>query len=214
MTYTYILWDFNGTVFDDVCAGIKAVNKLLAKRGLPVLENEEKYRSVFGFPIRDYYVKLGFDLEKESYSDVIAPEWVAEYLVQSENCGLRKGVGEALDKFNEMGLRQTVISATETNMLISQLRGLGIYGYFEDVRGLDNIQASSKVGIAEKWRAENPDAVALFVGDTTHDAEVAKAIGADCVLVAGGHQPEEVLLECGVLVLDGFDSLVSYLESL
>lgn len=212
MKYTDILWDFNGTIFDDISAGIEAVNKLLRARNLPTLDSEEEYRSVFGFPIIDYYRKIGFDLEKESYKDVIAPEWVAEYLVRSESCTMRDGVKNAFELFRSNGLRQAVISATETNMLISQLKCLGIYEYFSDVRGLDNIQASSKVNVAKKWREENLLSRALFIGDTTHDAEVAEAIGADCVLIAGGHQSVETLRQCKCAVLNDFCELIVFLD--
>jgi phosphoglycolate phosphatase-like HAD superfamily hydrolase len=33
----------------------------------------------------------------------------------------------------------------------------------------------------------------LVVGDTRHDAEVAAALGADCILVLTGHQSEAML---------------------
>jgi len=42
----------------------------------------------------------------------------------------------------------------------------------------------------------------LFVGDTVHDHEVARAIGADCVLIPGGHHPRTKLEKTGVPVLE------------
>ena len=74
--YTHIIWDFNGTILDDVQLGIRCVNTMLSKRGLPVLPDVEAYRQVFGFPIEAYYRRLGFDFEKEDYHTVLAPEWV------------------------------------------------------------------------------------------------------------------------------------------
>ena len=41
----------------------------------------------------------------------------------------------------------------------------------------------------------------LMIGDTLHDADVAKAIGAKCVLVARGHQSRQTLLTAGVPVV-------------
>ena len=35
MKYTAVIWDFNGTIADDIDLGIGAVNKMLAERGLP-----------------------------------------------------------------------------------------------------------------------------------------------------------------------------------
>ena len=77
MKYTDIVWDFNGTLLDDIRAGIDAVNEMLARRDLATIQSVEQYRELFCFPIIDYYAKLGFDFEKEDYYSVLAPEWVA-----------------------------------------------------------------------------------------------------------------------------------------
>ena len=58
--YTHVLWDFNGTVYDDMEACLRSVNEMLSERGLPVL-SAEAYREVFDFPVKDYYAKIGFD---------------------------------------------------------------------------------------------------------------------------------------------------------
>lgn len=42
----------------------------------------------------------------------------------------------------------------------------------------------------------------VFLGDTSHDAEVARAIGCRCLLISGGHQCDAVLRQVpGVEVL-------------
>ncbi len=205
--YTDILWDFNGTLLDDVEAGIISVNTLLRRRGIATVDSVERYHEVFGFPIIDYYRRLGFDLENESYENKVAPEWMAEYLENSKAAGLRKGVSEMLEFFKEQGVRQTIISASETGLLKRQLKELRIDGYFDEIYGLDNINAGSKTALAIKWKEAHPDARALFIGDTDHDAETAKAINAECVLVAGGHQSESALRASGYAVAKSFSEL-------
>lgn len=79
MKYTHVVWDFNGTVLDDVEAGIRAVNDLLVARGLPCIADADAYRRVFRFPIKSYYEALGFDFKKETY-EALAPQWVERYL--------------------------------------------------------------------------------------------------------------------------------------
>ena len=54
----------------------------------------------------------------------------------------------------------------------------------------------SKEEIARAWREQNPDARVLLVGDTDHDADVARAIGADCILLSCGHQSASRLAAC------------------
>ena len=203
--YDYILWDFNGTILDDVQTGIDSVNFLLSCRGLPEIPSKEAYRQVFGFPIRDYYGRLGFDFSCEPY-ETVAVVWVDQYLERVKWAPLCPGVLRALDFFRKRGIKQSILSATKLEMLEGQLSDLGIRDYFEEVMGLDNIYATSKEALALSWKGRNPDASAVMVGDTVHDFEVAQAMGIDCVLIAGGHQPTETLKRCGCLVLPDLDA--------
>ena len=186
MEYTHCIWDFNGTVLDDIDAGVGAVNALLAQRGLPVLENREAYRRVFGFPVRAY--------------EVVAPLWVAEYQKRVGNSGLFDDVRETIERFRERGIHQILLSATERSMLRGQTDNLGISTCFDEILGLDTIHAHSKCELAAQWRRENPQAKAFFLGDTDHDAESATAAGADCFLIVGGHQTLEKLKATGTPV--------------
>ena len=56
-----ILWDWNGTLLDDVDLCVDALNRLLAGFGYPQRYDHERYRAIFGFPIEEYYVRAGFD---------------------------------------------------------------------------------------------------------------------------------------------------------
>ena len=194
MKYTCIVWDFNGTIMDDVEIGIESVNVLLEKRGLKTLESREEYQRVFGFPIINYYIRLGFDFDKEPYEE-IAVEWVNEYTDRERTAKTVDGVKELLEFFKSEGKRQIIISACEQAMLNRNTKALGVFDYFDEVCGINNIYASSKEAIAVAWRERNPEEKILFIGDTDHDCDVAKAMGADCILVAQGHQSYETLLQ-------------------
>jgi len=195
MRYTHIIWDFNGTLFDDVEAGIKSVNEMLAKRGLKTLDSKEEYRKVFKFPIIEYYRDLGFDFDKEPY-EVLAPIWVDLYNEYSKNSELQYEAQNALEYFKSLEIPQILLSATELNMLRGQTDSLGISDYFEEILGLENIHAYSKEELAVSWKKAHPDSNPLVIGDTEHDAVVAKAIGADCFLVCNGHGARERLEAC------------------
>ncbi|MBQ4101296.1 MAG: HAD family hydrolase [Oscillospiraceae bacterium] len=52
----------------------------------------------------------------------------------------------------------------------------------------------------------------LFLGDTCHDFEVARAVGADCILIAFGHQSRKQLESCGCPVIDSLLELPSLLK--
>ena len=196
--YTHVLWDFNGTLFDDVDACIKSANVLLENHGMPHLESLAVYREQFGFPVVEYYKRLGFDFEKTSYAD-LAVEWIAYYLKYSAQSTLYPDVIAGLSALQAIGIPQLVLSATERGMLERQITELGIRPYFENLLGMDDIHAYSKEEIALRWRKNNPDATLLMIGDTDHDAAVARSIGADYVLLSCGHQSAARLAACNPL---------------
>ena len=210
-THTHLIWDFNGTILQDVDLGIRCTNTMLAARNLALIPTVETYREVFGFPIDDYYRRMGFDFEKEDYDTVLAPEWVNLYLAGEPTCPMMDGSSEAIAAVKAMGIPQILLSATEIDMLTGQLNRLGIFEEFVEVIGLDNIHARSKKAQALDWKERNPDACPLFVGDTLHDADVATALGADCVLYCGGHQSHSRLAATGYPVISDIREIIQYL---
>jgi len=199
MPYSHILWDFNGTLLNDVEAGIKSVNTLLMRRRIQTIPDVATYHRVFGFPIIDYYKRIGFDFSKESYDDV-AVEWVAEYDKNSLKSELYPGITERLQEIKAAGIKQIVFSATQRDMLCRQLSELGIIDWFDEILGLGTIHAYSKKDLGLSWIERVKPAHAVLIGDTDHDFSVAKAMGIDCILVANGHNSFESLasLPCPV----------------
>ena len=210
-THTHLIWDFNGTILDDISLGIRCTNTMLAARALPVIPSADTYREIFGFPIDEYYRRLGFDFEREDYDTVLAPEWVAMYLAGEGDCPMMEGARDTITAVRALGVPQILLSATETDMLTGQLERLGIRGEFIEVIGLDNIHARSKKAQALAWRAQNPTARPLFIGDTEHDADVAEAVGGDCVLFSGGHQSQSRLEKLGRPVISDVREILRYL---
>jgi len=210
-TYTHLIWDFNGTILDDVWLGVSSVNTMLAARGLSTIHGVDHYREIFDFPIREYYRGLGFDFDAEDYETKLAGEWVALYKAGEEECPLYGGVRETLAAVAESGVSQLIVSASEQACLRAQLAARGILDCFDAVYGLGDFLAGSKESIARAWREGHPDARPLLVGDTTHDAAVADAIGADCVLFCGGHQSESRLRTCGKPIIRIIPELLRHL---
>ena len=213
MKYDHILWDFNGTILDDVETGIRAVNTLLAARSLPVIRSKEQYRSIFRFPIIGYYRSLGFDFEKESYT-ALADLWVAEYNRNLPYASVNPGVPELISAFRKRGLPQSVLSASESGMLRDQLASLGLRDCFAEIIGSDNVLAYGKTGLARAFRQRHPGERCLLIGDTDHDAETAKEAGFDCVLVAAGHQSEKFLRSLPYPVFTDFHALINHLSEI
>lgn len=207
--YKHIIWDWNGTLFNDVEICVSIVNNLLSKRNLPLL-SREKYKEIFTFPVKDYYVTAGFDFEKESF-EVIGKEWMDEYERRKHECDLSDSALRLLEKISSMKIDQSILSAYSQHTLIEVVEHFGLTKYFSYLVGLDNIYASSKVMLGKELmkKLELKNGEALLIGDTIHDFDVATEIGADCILLASGHQNRKNLLQCGVPV---FDSIKEILE--
>lgn len=64
MKPSLVLWDWNGTLLDDVALCVDALNRLLRIYHYPQQYSLAQYREIFGFPIEDYYIRAGFDFSK------------------------------------------------------------------------------------------------------------------------------------------------------
>lgn len=206
----YVVWDFNGTILDDVQTGINSINVLLSRRGLPTLDGVEDYHAHFGFPIIEYYRGLGFDFEKEPFSQ-IAPEWVEQYDKFVVDAPLCDDVTETVERFRAAGWRQVILSATKQEMLERQLDELGIRALFDEALGMDTIEAHTKLPAGRAWIKRARPEYAVMIGDTIHDAQVAKEIGVDCVLVARGHQSRSTLEAAGAPVFDTLPDAATFI---
>ena len=208
-----IIWDFNGTIINDLPLSIESINTVLKMRSLPVISSKEAYRQSFGFPIIDYYEKLGMDFEKEPYK-IPADEWVALYNEGIENIPLTDNIITVLKNISEIGIPQMILSASETQMLTKQIHKYNIDEYFDIVLGCDNVYGGGKISIAKKWATETDISLAkaLYIGDTDHDFETAQALGCSCILYSGGHMDKKRLEKTGAIVIDRMIDILQYMN--
>ncbi|MCL2697461.1 MAG: HAD hydrolase-like protein [Oscillospiraceae bacterium] len=209
LRYSYVIWDWNGTLLDDVDWCVNVINRMLLRRKLKTFDGICDYHEVFSFPVIDYYRKIGFDFEKEPFED-LAVEYVEDYY--SGSFKLHENAEDILRIIHEKGIKQAILSASEINYLNAQLSGFDITKYFDEILGISNILAGSKTEAGREFIKRNNVKNALFVGDTEHDFETAKMLGADCVLIARGHQSRERLMRLGAPVLDNITGVLEYLN--
>jgi phosphoglycolate phosphatase len=203
-----IIWDWNGTLLNDLNLCIMSINTLLERRKLPLLSNQS-YREVFSFPVRDYYMAIGFDFKTEEFA-IPAQEFIDLYEIGVSGCSLHDQAVEVLSHFRDKGCRQFVLSAMHQDMLVKTLKHNDIYHYFEGVAGLDDHYAVSKVERGRQLIARfniNREHT-LMIGDTNHDSEVAQDLGIACVLVADGHQSVQRLEKTGTPVVKNLAELM------
>ena len=191
----YVIFDFNGTVLNDIEVCLKAENHTIEHFKLdrePLTMDE--YLHIFTFPVKHYYELVGFDWNRNPYEEV-GRYWFDWYRALRNEYKLYDGVLELLQSNKEKGIHNILLSASSLVELKKQLDELGIAEYFDEVLGIDNIYAGSKEDIATEWIKDKDKNECIMLGDTLHDLEVAKAMGIECILIARGHQAKDVLLK-------------------
>ena len=183
-----IIWDWNGTLLDDTAICIESMNELLEVRNLELL-NHAKYSEIFTFPVRDYYLHAGFDLEAEAFEGP-AMDFIRRYHKRLPEAALHEGVPEILACLKKKGFSQSVLSAMEHDSLLDSMRQKGVAHFFDHITGISDHYAHSKLEIGEMLMQElvYPAEQVLIVGDTLHDLEVGEGLGIEVLLIANGHQ--------------------------
>lgn len=192
--YKNVVWDWNGTLLNDRETGLLALNDMLTRRHQPPM-TMAGYIGHFEFPVENFYRKVGFDLDHESL-DSISVDFVETYdKYFAKGYDLNPGIRETLATLHEAGVRQFVLSALREDMLGQLITEYKIDRYFCGVCGTDNIYAAGKIDrgrrMVDKYGIVPTET--LMIGDTTHDAEVADALGFGKLLFTGGHNDESRL---------------------
>jgi len=203
--YKQILFDWNGTLLDDLWLAVDVIDIMLRKRKLGYM-NKERYREVFDFPVFEYYKKIGFDFDTESF-EIVGTEFIDNYNKRQYECSLHYGSIELLQNLRKQNISLGILSARLNDSLNENLRHYNILNYFSNIAGLDNHYANGKIEIGKKLieNSHIPKETTLLIGDTLHDSEVANEIGIDCILIAAGHQSKKRLLQSNKPVFDNIN---------
>lgn len=202
-----IIWDFNGTLLNDMQVCIDCMNIMLEERELPSLDLE-RYRDIFTFPVKEYYASLGFDFNNEPF-EIPAHQFIDLYREHMHLAPLHDETIAMLDHFKALGYRQVILSAMEQEFLVDTLKLKGIYNYFDEVCGITNHLGEGKLDLARELVArlgQNAGNI-VMIGDTVHDYEVATGSSIPCILVAQGHQAFHRLVPLNCLVVSSLTDL-------
>ncbi len=202
----HIIWDWNGTLQNDVVAAVVGINVLLEQRGMPLVD-VEKHRELFSFPARNYYIALGFDLEKENWEEM-SNTFIKAFLAEPST-NLFDWTVPTLSFFKEREIGMSLVSAAEQNTLIKTVEKYGILNYFDNIVGLTDHGAGSKADNAKRLVSTLgvPLDEIFLVGDTSHDKEVADFVGCCCILVESGYESKSRLLKSGAKVIPSIKEL-------
>ncbi|WFB35876.1 HAD hydrolase-like protein [Kiritimatiellota bacterium B12222] len=207
----HVFWDWNGTLLNDAWLCCDVMNGMLRERNMPEMSMEH-YASIFDFPIEEYYLRVGFDFEKESF-ETLGLAFIDGYEIRRLEASLFEDVRSGLDGVKASGLGQSILSAYKQDTLVRLVHEHKLEDYFHDLHGHHHIYPVGKAPQGQEALDAlgiDPGATVL-IGDTTHDAEVAAELGMQCVLIPGGNQPEANLRACGVPVVASRVDALAYL---
>ncbi len=211
----HVVWDWNGTLLDDLDVVLASVNAGVAPyRKEPVTLND--YRTHYTRPVKHFYdALLGREIDHDEWLD-LDTRFHAAYREQLTTAMLARGARQALERAAREGLSQSLLSMYPHSELLPLVDAAGIGHHFDRIDGLRGPAGDRKARYLEAHldELEVDPAASVVVGDTPDDAEAAAAVGAGCVLVDSGGHHREVLEATGVRVASGLiEAIAPYLSS-
>ena len=179
-----LVWDWNGTLLDDTAASLGAFNAELVRAHLKPI-TLDFYREHFAFPVKPFYTLCGIDVTRDW--DGLARAYHEAYAREKKSLNIEAKA--ALARVRALGIRQGILSVLRQDLLERDVAREGIGDFFLFVCGTTTLDGESKVARAQALRERlGATAEVVMIGDALHDAVVAEAMGAKCVLCAqGGH---------------------------
>jgi phosphoglycolate phosphatase-like HAD superfamily hydrolase/8-oxo-dGTP pyrophosphatase MutT (NUDIX family) len=181
-----LIFDWSGTLVDDLGPVIEATNAVLAPYGVPAFDREA-FRRAFRLPYREFYEEWlpGVPLDelearfRPAFDAAVAPVTVLPHAL------------EKLDWCRALGIRTFVCTSMDAVAFARQLADFGLEGHFEATYAgvLDKREVIHQ--ILETHRLD--PAETAFIGDMTHDIETARHGGVASIAVLTGYQDAEVL---------------------
>ncbi|MFM7181216.1 MAG: NUDIX domain-containing protein [Verrucomicrobiales bacterium] len=192
-----IIFDWSGTLANDLPPVLDATNRLLEFHGRPHL-SEFEFRETFRLPFKGFYDEVLPEVPLAEL-EVLFGEF---FSASAAPVVLLPHAREFLEFCQSKGVRMFILSSARQDFLENQARELGVVGFFETIHAgvLDKRSALPGILVAHGLR---PDETA-FIGDMEHDVETALACGVHSVAVLTGYDPPAKLMKAGpeVVVAD------------
>ncbi|MEV6923537.1 HAD hydrolase-like protein [Dactylosporangium sp. NPDC051485] len=195
----HLVWDWNGTLLDDLELVVDATNICLATVGGPAITAEE-HRRDFRRPILDYYAHV---LERP------VDQVEFQLLDDAFHDAYRRGIAtlqlasDALEAMAKWSGTQSLLSMFFHDELLVEVERHGLGARLVRIDGLPGtVGGQRKAVYLERHLAAlglDPADV-VMVGDSVDDGEAARTVGAGAVLYAGGFTDTELLRATGLPV--------------
>ncbi len=180
-----ILFDWSGTLMDDLTTIYKATMYVFEKLGVKPMSFKE-YRKKFSLPYMNFWKKHFPDCTKDQILKLFR-----EGLDASGDTGLYPGVKDVLKRLYDKGIKLVIMSSGSQEKIIADAKRYRVFDYFQEING--NILDKAKV-ITEILQRNNfqPEET-IYVGDMSHDIKAGKKGGVVSIGISWGHKPKEML---------------------
>jgi phosphoglycolate phosphatase-like HAD superfamily hydrolase len=196
---THLVWDWNGTLLDDLTLVVAATNSSLASVGGPSV-TADAHRRDYRRPISAYYAHvLGRPVTEEEFI-TLDNAFHDAYRAGLPSCKLAL---DALEAVSSWGGTQSLVSMFFHHELVPTVTS---YGLFERLARVDGLRSAVGGGPKEPHLREHLAALGVsgedcvLIGDSIDDAEAAHAVGARAVMYGGGFTDEARLRATGLPV--------------
>lgn len=188
--YQLVVFDWDGTLVDSAAHIVDSIQAAARDLSLPVPADEDA-RHIIGLGLIDAMEYLFPSVAPDQYGRV-ADRYRHHYVAGEAVVKLFEGVETGLARLRDKGHRLAVATGKSRRGLDHALAETGLGSYFDATRCGDEGFPKPHPDMLEYLFGELDvePAVAVMVGDTTHDLEMARAARADSVAVAyGAHAP-------------------------
>jgi phosphoglycolate phosphatase-like HAD superfamily hydrolase len=203
MNDPHLVWDWNGTLLDDLGIVVEAVNSSIAPFGLDAITAND-YRDHYTRPVRDFYDRLFRRTIEDDEWLILNTGFHDAYFELARDAALAPGALEAMGMVTEAGWRQSLLSMSPQHWLEGIVHRLGLGERFELIDGLSGPTGGLKAGHLEEHLETlglTGESVAV-VGDTPDDVAAARHVGATPILFHGGSHHRDLLESEGVPVAE------------
>jgi phosphoglycolate phosphatase-like HAD superfamily hydrolase len=197
------VWDWNGTLLDDLDIVVESLNVGTARFGVPPIDHDG-YRDHFTRPVRGFYDSLfGRAISDMEWAE-LNRSFHDEYHARVERARLTTGARETIDRVVDLGWSQSLLSMSMHDHLLEIVSSHGIADRFLSVDGIRSNTGGLKAGHlgAHLDSLQKEPATVLLIGDTPDDAMAARGVGAGIVLYDGGSHHLDALHALGAPVAD------------
>ncbi|MFC7528072.1 HAD family hydrolase [Actinoplanes sp. GCM10030250] len=201
MTEKHLVWDWNGTLLDDLSLVVASTNQAFATVGGRAVEADE-HRRAFRRPVAEFYAEmLGRAVDEEEFGrlDRIFHD---AYRVGLTDISL---AADAMAAIKTWPGSQSLLSMWFHSELIPAVEGYGLAGLFSRIDGLrTEVGGDLKAGHLARHLAGLGVAgeTVVLIGDSLDDAAAAEAVGGKAVLYTGGFTDPSRLRASGLPVAD------------